>query len=45
MLAAEVHPDGVAILRLDRPERRNALSVAMRAAIYEAPDSPFVPPN
>ena len=36
MLAAEIHPDGIATLRLDQPERRNALSIAMRDAISDA---------
>ncbi|RDH75992.1 enoyl-CoA hydratase/isomerase family protein [Mycolicibacterium moriokaense] len=36
MLTAEIHPDGVATLHLDAPERRNALSIAMRDAISDA---------
>ncbi len=35
MLTAEIHPDGIATLRLDQPERRNALSIAMRDAISD----------
>ena len=35
MLVAEVHPNGIATLRLDQPERRNALSIAMRDAISD----------
>lgn len=32
-LTADIHPDGIATLRLDQPERRNALSIAMRDAL------------
>ena len=35
MLTAEIHPDGIATLRLNEPERRNALSIAMRDAISD----------
>ena len=35
MLSADIHPDGIAVLRLDAPERRNALSIAMRDAISD----------
>jgi enoyl-CoA hydratase/carnithine racemase len=35
MLVAEIHPDGIATLRLDNPDRRNALSIAMRDAISD----------
>jgi enoyl-CoA hydratase/carnithine racemase len=35
MLTAEIHPDGIAMLRLDQPDRRNALSIAMRDAISD----------
>ena len=35
MLTAEIRPDGIAMLRLDQPERRNALSIAMRDAISD----------
>lgn len=35
MLTADIHPDGIATLRLDQPERRNALSIAMRDAISD----------
>ncbi|MDX1884530.1 enoyl-CoA hydratase/isomerase family protein [Mycolicibacterium sp. 120270] len=35
MLRADIHPDGVAVMRLDQPERRNALSIALRDAISE----------
>jgi len=35
MLTAEIHPDGIATLRLEQPERRNALSIAMRDAISD----------
>ncbi|GFG52010.1 hypothetical protein CQY20_18405 [Mycolicibacterium agri] len=35
MVVAEIHPDGIATLRLDRPDRRNALSIAMRDAISD----------
>jgi enoyl-CoA hydratase/carnithine racemase len=35
MLTAEIHPDGIATLQLDQPERRNALSIAMRDAISD----------
>ena len=34
MLATDIHPDGIAILRLDN-ERRNALSIAMRDALTD----------
>jgi enoyl-CoA hydratase/carnithine racemase len=33
MLTADIHPDGIATLRLGQPERRNALSIAMRDAL------------
>src|SRR5262245_14435990 len=39
MLTAEIHPDGIAMLRLDAPERRNALSIAMRDAISDILES------
>lgn len=35
MLRADIHLDGVAVMRLDQPERRNALSIALRDAISE----------
>lgn len=35
MLRADIQPDGVAVMRLDQPERRNALSIALRDAISE----------
>lgn len=35
MLTADIHPDGIAVLRLDQPDRRNALSIAMRYAISD----------
>jgi enoyl-CoA hydratase/carnithine racemase len=35
MLTAEIHPDGIATLRLEQPDRRNALSIAMRDAISD----------
>ena len=38
MLATEIDPDGIATLRLDQPERRNALSIAMRDAISDTLD-------
>jgi enoyl-CoA hydratase/carnithine racemase len=38
MLAAEIHPDGIATLRLDHEERRNALSIAMREKISDTLD-------
>jgi enoyl-CoA hydratase len=38
MLATDIHPDGIAVLRLDQPERRNALSIAMRDAISDTLD-------
>ena len=39
MLVAEIHPDGIATLRLNQPERRNALSIAMRDAISDTLES------
>ena len=38
MLATEITPDGVAVLRLDNERRRNALSIAMRDAISDTLD-------
>ena len=38
MLATEITPDGVAVLRLDNERRRNALSIAMREAISDTLD-------
>ena len=38
MLATEVHSDGIAVLRLDNEQRRNALSIAMRDAISDTLD-------
>ena len=35
MLTAEIHSDGIATLRLEQPDRRNALSIAMRDAISD----------
>lgn len=35
MLTADIHSDGIAVLRLDEPERRNALSIAIRDAISD----------
>lgn len=35
MLTADIHSDGIAVLRLDAPDRRNALSIAMRDAISD----------
>jgi enoyl-CoA hydratase/carnithine racemase len=35
MLATDIRPDGIATLRLEQPERRNALSIAMRDAISD----------
>ncbi len=39
MLATEITPDGVAVLRLDNERRRNALSIAMRDAISDTLDA------
>jgi 3-hydroxypropionyl-coenzyme A dehydratase len=39
MLTADIHPDGIAVLRLNQPERRNALSIAMRDAISDTLDA------
>jgi enoyl-CoA hydratase/carnithine racemase len=38
MLATEIDPDGIAVLRLDNEQRRNALSIAMRDAISDTLD-------
>jgi enoyl-CoA hydratase len=38
MLATEVDPDGIAVLRLDNEQRRNCLSIAMRDAISDTLD-------
>ena len=38
MLAADIDSDGIAILRLDNEQRRNALSIAMRDAISDTLD-------
>ena len=38
MLATEITPDGVAVLRLDNEQRRNCLSIAMRDAISDTLD-------
>lgn len=38
MLATDVNSDGIAVLRLDNEQRRNALSIAMRDAISDTLD-------
>jgi enoyl-CoA hydratase/carnithine racemase len=38
MLATDIDPDGIAVLRLDNEQRRNALSIAMRDAISDTLD-------
>jgi len=38
MLATDITPDGIAVLRLDNERRRNALSIAMRDAISDTLD-------
>jgi enoyl-CoA hydratase/carnithine racemase len=36
MLATDIDSDGIAVLRLDNEQRRNALSIAMRDAISDS---------
>src|SRR5882724_11662175 len=38
MLPTDIDPDGIAVLRLDDEQRRNALSIAMRDAISDTLD-------
>jgi enoyl-CoA hydratase/carnithine racemase len=38
MLATDITTDGIAVLRLDNEQRRNALSIAMRDAISDTLD-------
>jgi enoyl-CoA hydratase/carnithine racemase len=38
MLVTEIEPDGIAVMRLDNEQRRNALSIAMRDAISDTLD-------
>src|SRR5258705_3178003 len=38
MLATDIGPDGIAVMRLDNEHRRNALSIAMRDAISDTLD-------
>ncbi len=38
MLATDIDSDGIAVLRLDNDQRRNALSIAMRDAISDTLD-------
>jgi 1,4-dihydroxy-2-naphthoyl-CoA synthase len=39
MVTADIHADGIAVVRLDQAERRNALSISMRDAISETLES------
>ena len=38
MLATDISPDGIAVLRRDNEQRRNALSIAIRDAISDTLD-------